>query len=232
MIHNKFVVVDFNGDNPVVFTGSSNLAKGGEEQNGDSLLAIYDPAVAIGYAVEGIRLVDHYHFRMMQSQHPSSSPITLQGAGSGAQATKWWEPYYDKNNNKYNERVLFSQGHQALVKAQAAAAGSGAVVQVPITPATAAQKPKPIHQPPAAVHAIEAQGQKKRGTGKKSRSSSKAPGGKKAGSKKKAGTSRKAATKSRTAARKASGRKRAASKKKSPKKPAKRAATKRRRSES
>ena len=31
----KFVVVDFNGANPVVFTGSSNLAAGGEQDNGD-----------------------------------------------------------------------------------------------------------------------------------------------------------------------------------------------------
>jgi hypothetical protein len=30
VIHDKFVVVDFNGDNPVVFTGSSNLAAGAD----------------------------------------------------------------------------------------------------------------------------------------------------------------------------------------------------------
>jgi len=112
-IHDKFVVVDFNGDSPVVFTGSSNLAKGGEQANGDNLLAIHDRYIATGYAVEGIRLVDHYHFRMMQQQHASDAPITLQGPG----ATKnlWWQPYYDKNNPKYFQRLLFSaQPHAAL----------------------------------------------------------------------------------------------------------------------
>jgi len=105
VIHNKFVVVDFNGDNPVVFTGSSNLAAGGEGENGDNLLAIYDRNIAAGYAVEAIRLVDHYHFRMLQQQHPASSPVTLQGAGSTQ--NPWWAPYYEEGTNKFFERVLF-----------------------------------------------------------------------------------------------------------------------------
>jgi phosphatidylserine/phosphatidylglycerophosphate/cardiolipin synthase-like enzyme len=108
VIHDKFVVVDFNGDKPAVFTGSSNLAKGGEEANGDNLLAIYDADIATGYAVEGIRLVDHYHFRMLQQQHTDAKPITLQGPGAGKQA--WFMPYYDKNNVKFTSRTLFSQG--------------------------------------------------------------------------------------------------------------------------
>ena len=119
-IHNKFVVVDFNGEDPVVFTGSSNLAKGGEVANGDSLLAIRDRNTAIGYAIEGIRLVDHYHFRMLQAQHPSSKPITLQQAGD--KAKKWWTPYYDPKDTKYTERVLFAQGHHAAVAHGASAA--------------------------------------------------------------------------------------------------------------
>src|SRR5260370_34344531 len=34
-IHDKFVVVDFSAPNATVFTGSSNLAAGGEQANGD-----------------------------------------------------------------------------------------------------------------------------------------------------------------------------------------------------
>lgn len=63
MIHHKFVVVDFNGDNPAAFAGSSTLAKGGEEENGDNLLAFRDPQIASLYAVEAIKLIDHYRFR-------------------------------------------------------------------------------------------------------------------------------------------------------------------------
>lgn len=51
-IHDKFVVVDFNAANPTVFTGSSNLAAGGEQENGDSLAMIEDAAIANMYAIE------------------------------------------------------------------------------------------------------------------------------------------------------------------------------------
>lgn len=105
VIHDKFVVVDFDGDNPAVFTGSSNLASGGESQNGDNMLAIYDKTIATGYAVEAIRLVDHYHFRMMQQQSPSSDPITLQGPGGTA--PRWWSESYTPGTAKYFERLLF-----------------------------------------------------------------------------------------------------------------------------
>ena len=69
-IHDKFVVVDFNVDNPTVFTGSSNLASGGETQNGDSLTMIEDEAVAMMYAIEAIATFDHYH-----SEKRCSAPL-------------------------------------------------------------------------------------------------------------------------------------------------------------
>ena len=105
VIHDKFVVVDFNGANPAVFTGSSNLAAGGEESNGDNLVALYDPAVASAYAVEAIRLVDHYHFRAQMKTADASSPLCLQGPDA---KDKWWQPYYDPKSIFYHERTLFS----------------------------------------------------------------------------------------------------------------------------
>ena len=45
-IHHKFVVCGFNGDDPVVYCGSSNLALGGEQHNGDNLLEIHDRATS------------------------------------------------------------------------------------------------------------------------------------------------------------------------------------------
>ena len=105
VIHHKFVVVDFNTENPIVFTGSSNLASGGEESNGDNLLAINDPLVAQAYAIEAIRLVDHYHFRAAMKTATDAEPLTLQGPGSGK---KWWEPYYDEKDIRSKERQLFA----------------------------------------------------------------------------------------------------------------------------
>ena len=61
-IHDKFVVCGFNGDDPVVYCGSSNLASGGEAANGDYLLAIHDADIATAFMIEALLLVDHYAF--------------------------------------------------------------------------------------------------------------------------------------------------------------------------
>jgi phospholipase D-like protein len=61
-IHDKFVVCGVNGKDPVVWCGSSNLATGGEEDNGDNLLEIHDADVAMTFAIEALLLVDHYNF--------------------------------------------------------------------------------------------------------------------------------------------------------------------------
>ncbi|HEX3891208.1 MAG TPA: phospholipase D-like domain-containing protein [Terracidiphilus sp.] len=61
-IHDKFVVCGLNGPDPVVYCGSSNLANGGEQQNGDNLLEIHDADVAMAFAIEALDLIDHYNF--------------------------------------------------------------------------------------------------------------------------------------------------------------------------
>ncbi len=108
VIHHKFVAVDFNGANPIVFAGSSNLSSGGEQNNGDNLLAISDPAVATAFGVEAIRLFDHYHFRDAMRSATQAKPLTLQGAGDPP--PPWWQPYFDKTNIKYRDRSLFAEG--------------------------------------------------------------------------------------------------------------------------
>ena len=120
VIHNKFVVVDFNGANPAVFTGSSDLADGGEQANGDNLIGIHDRSIALMYGVEAIRLIDHFGFRaaLRNAKPPKagakpapktkaaakSQPLQLQSPGPGA---RWWEDYYKKGTAKFNERALF-----------------------------------------------------------------------------------------------------------------------------
>jgi phosphatidylserine/phosphatidylglycerophosphate/cardiolipin synthase-like enzyme len=103
-IHHKFVVVDFNDSDPVLFTGSSNLSSGGEESNGDNLIAIYDRDVASAFAIEAIRLVDHYQFRAAMSLATKADPLRLRTDSEG-----WWKPYYDSSNLKAKERLLFAR---------------------------------------------------------------------------------------------------------------------------
>ncbi|CAJ5327021.1 phospholipase D-like domain-containing protein [Burkholderia pseudomallei] len=108
VIHHKFVVVDFNGANPVVFGGSSNLAEGGEQSNGDNLFAIYDRAIATAFAIEGIRLVDHYAFAaaLKRSEAGGAAPTPLCLKMDEA---KWYAPFYEDGNIRKIERLLFTR---------------------------------------------------------------------------------------------------------------------------
>lgn len=105
-IHHKFVVVDFNGANPAVVCGSSNLAEGGEAQNGDNLLIIKDTEIATAFAIEAIRLIDHYHFRASlkaKTQAGPPRPIFLR------KNNFWAKPYLDPNDTKMLDRKLFAE---------------------------------------------------------------------------------------------------------------------------
>lgn len=102
VIHHKFVVCDFNDNSPVVFCGSSNFAEGGEKSNGDNLVAIQDQNVAVCYAVEAIRLYDHYRFRSQHEASTSENPLKL------AADSKWTTRYYNSKDIKCKERKLLS----------------------------------------------------------------------------------------------------------------------------
>jgi hypothetical protein len=120
VIHDKFIVVDFNDENPVVFTGSSNLAQGGEEQNGDNLLAIHDARVAEVFAVEAMRLVDHYQFRAAAQSATQVKPLVLSPCGTPA---KWWAPDYAANDMRNVQRELFALGPSAVTSRAKAISG-------------------------------------------------------------------------------------------------------------
>jgi len=105
VIHHKFVVTDFNGENPLVFAGSSNLAAGGEEQNGDNLVCFTDRDIAAKYAIEAIQLVDHYRFRAAMHQATDAQPLQLQ-----PRSARWAAGYYAPGSPKDRERTLLA-GH-------------------------------------------------------------------------------------------------------------------------
>ena len=108
-IHDKFVVVDFNAANPTVFTGSSNLAAGGEQANGDSLAMIEDAAVANMFAIEAVALFDHFHFRkVMQQVTVQEPPLTLWYPGKPNAPDPWWTAYYDLKRIQMRDRYLFA----------------------------------------------------------------------------------------------------------------------------
>jgi hypothetical protein len=108
-MHHKFVICDFNGAAPVVFTGSSNLASGGEKNNGDNLIEIRDPKVVTSYAVEAVRIFDAYDFRDRMAKAKEKNPKALDLAEPPTgNAKPWWGPSFEKGNYKKRDRELFS----------------------------------------------------------------------------------------------------------------------------
>src|SRR4029079_7634685 len=103
-IHHKFAVCGFNGDDPVVFCGSSNLATGGEEMNGDNLLTIRDGDVATVFAIEALSLVAHFDFLDRSSKSPKSKKKSSkqEAADEGhwflSTDDKWAAKYFDPND--------------------------------------------------------------------------------------------------------------------------------------
>jgi hypothetical protein len=117
-IHHKFVVCGFRGDDPVVYCGSSNLALGGEHENGDNLLAIRDADVATVFVIEASELVDHYEFLNTLSNKSGTTPADAaqqtdkRAAASSAgwvlgTTNAWTDKYFDPNDLHFADRELF-----------------------------------------------------------------------------------------------------------------------------
>jgi len=129
-IHDKFVVCGFNGDDPVVYCGSSNLASGGEKENGDNLLAVHDGDVATAFAIEALLLVDHYSFlnryavpksgtAKAAGAKPKKAPRVKKQPQSKQQAAvqagmflsttdAWTKSYFDAGDLHNMERQIFA----------------------------------------------------------------------------------------------------------------------------
>ncbi len=117
-VHHKFVVCGFNGTDPVVYCGSSNLAQAGETVNGDNLIAIHDRDVATVFAIEALALVDHFDFLgryqgaavvSTAAAPPADKPAAAATAGWFLGTTdKWVEPYFDPEDLRSVDRRLFA----------------------------------------------------------------------------------------------------------------------------
>jgi hypothetical protein len=116
-VHHKFVVCGFNGQNPVVYCGSSNLAEAGEQANGDNLIALHDGDIATVFVIEAVTLVDHFEFLDRSAAKAKAAPETVQNASKQQQAAavgwflstsdRWAAPYYDKSDMRFVDRQLF-----------------------------------------------------------------------------------------------------------------------------
>jgi len=64
IVHAKVIVIDPNGKNPIVITGSHNFSASASQKNDENMVIIQgDSALAKAYAVEVQAVFDHYNFR-------------------------------------------------------------------------------------------------------------------------------------------------------------------------
>jgi len=73
-IHHKFIVIDAETDNPVIYTGSNNLSNNSTHRNDENLMEIKgSPELAQTYFAEFVRLYEHYRARALWNMaHPPS----------------------------------------------------------------------------------------------------------------------------------------------------------------
>ena len=104
-IHHKFVITNFNRSTARVWCGSSNLALGGEKENGDNLICIKDQDVATAFAIEAMRLTDHYNYRSVREPDigpPNQEPKKLDDTGA------WVNKFFDPDDNRCVEREVLA----------------------------------------------------------------------------------------------------------------------------
>lgn len=106
-MHHKFVVLDFDKPTARVFTGSYNVSKPADIQNGENLLLIKDRRIAVSYMIQALTIFDHYHFRVLQAKADASNkPIQLKKPPAAGQKPWWNEDYTDPR--KILDRELFA----------------------------------------------------------------------------------------------------------------------------
>ena len=107
-MHHKFVVIDFDKPTARVYLGSYNFSSAADKDNGENLLLIRDRRVAVSYAVEALRLFDHYHFRVVQEEATEGvKKLVLATPPRDPGEEPWWAEDY-RAARKVRDRELFA----------------------------------------------------------------------------------------------------------------------------
>jgi phosphatidylserine/phosphatidylglycerophosphate/cardiolipin synthase-like enzyme len=92
-VHHKFVVIDGEGDNPIVFTGSANFSGNSLHKNDENLLEITEcPRLAQIYFAEFLRLYEHYRARASFEKREKGNPDTFRLTKDNSWSKKYFEP--------------------------------------------------------------------------------------------------------------------------------------------
>lgn len=107
VVHHKFIVIDAEGANPVVYTGSANMSRNSEQYNDENLLEIRDARIAAIYLAEFLRLYEHYRARALS--------IDTKRRGGGAQRrlalapdASWAKKYFVAGSPEQKARIALA----------------------------------------------------------------------------------------------------------------------------
>lgn len=109
-IHNKVILLDPLGEDPIVITGSANFSDNSIAGNDENTVVIRgDKDVADLYFTEFVRVFNHYYARFiaikMSGENPNSeNPIELK-----TDFKKWVPPFYNQNGLKFKRKEMFSK---------------------------------------------------------------------------------------------------------------------------
>ena len=107
-MHHKFVVIDFDKPTARVYLGSYNFSSPADIKNGENLLLVRDRRIAVSYAVEALRIFDHYHFRVAQQEAKKAKKrLVLAKPPRNLGEKPWWDEDY-ANTRKIRDRKLFA----------------------------------------------------------------------------------------------------------------------------
>jgi phosphatidylserine/phosphatidylglycerophosphate/cardiolipin synthase-like enzyme len=101
-------VIDFDKPGARVYLGSYNFSVAADTKNGENLLLIRNRRVAVAYAIEAVRIFDHYHFRVAESNAKKvKHAMVLRKPPRKAGEVTWWLEDYTEAH-KIRDRELFS----------------------------------------------------------------------------------------------------------------------------
>jgi hypothetical protein len=104
-MHHKFIVIDFDTPDARVYLGSYNFSRPADVSNGENLLLFKDGRIATAFAIEAVRIYDHYAFRASpQAQAAGSQPLRTPPGPGG---TPWWDRFYTDERAK-RDRLKFA----------------------------------------------------------------------------------------------------------------------------
>jgi PLD-like domain len=104
-MHHKFVVIDFDTPDARVYLGSYNFSGPADTDNGENLLLFKDGRIATAYAIEALRIYDHYAFRADPTTAATAAQPLQRPPGPGQ--VPWWDHFYTNEPAK-RDRLKFA----------------------------------------------------------------------------------------------------------------------------